>query len=353
MAAPLRFGVVQLTMEPVAEMVRTAQACEEAGFDTFWLGEAYPWWRKHAYEARSSTSLSALIAEKTQRITIGWGIISPYTRHPVQIGMEARVLQEVAGPDRFLLGLGASRIFMRAVDAQAGPLTVMREAVEIVRGFLSGDELHFDGKAFSAELPPLAPDVEAPADGVPLYMAGTGQQMQRLAGEIADGLLTASITTPEFLRWTRANLEEGASRAGRDLDDFDLGAVIVSSIGDDPEEGSQGAREITAMYLANKVQNIRGAADVLLEKAGLTFDEILPIADALDTGGLPAAAAALTDEVFAKAKPIAGTPKQCISAIEEYIDAGCRHFVLELWGPDRAGQARKFAPVLEHFRANG
>ena len=36
---------------------------------------------------------------------------------------------------------------------------------------------------------------------------------------------------------------------------------------------------MAAMYLANKVQNIRGSADVLLQNApGLTFEEIDPIA---------------------------------------------------------------------------
>ena len=35
-------------MEPVRETVTMAKACEAAGFDTFWLAEAYPWWRKHS-----------------------------------------------------------------------------------------------------------------------------------------------------------------------------------------------------------------------------------------------------------------------------------------------------------------
>lgn len=354
MTVPLRFGVVQLSMEPVEEMIATAQACEEAGFDSFWLGEAYPWWRKHDYEARSSTSISALIASRTSRILIGWGIISPYTRHPIQIAMEARVLQEVGGPGRLILGLGASRIFMKAVDAtagQAGPLTVMHEAVEIVRGVLGGEALSFEGRAFRAEVPELSAATEAPKGQVPLYLAGTGPKMQVLAGKVADGLITASISTPAFMRWTADNLRAGAAETGRDPDGIDLGAVIVSSIGDEPEAGARGAREIAAMYLANKVQNIQGAADTLLQKAGLTFEEIRPIAEALDTGGLRAAADALSDEVFAKTKPIAGTPRQCIEAIEEYVDAGCRHFLLEVWGHDRPGQVAQFRPVLEHFRS--
>jgi 5,10-methylenetetrahydromethanopterin reductase len=108
------------------------------------------------------------------------------------------------------------------------------------------------------------------------------------------------------------------------------------------------------MYLANKVQNIRGSADVLLEKAGLTFEEIQPIAAAMERGGRTAAAAQVTDAVFEKACPIAGTPQQCIAAIERYQDAGCTNIMLEIWGDDRIEQARVFGEsVLPHFKAKG
>ena len=112
MAPPFRIGVMQLTMEPLAEMLASARAMDEAGMDTIWLAEAYPWWRKHGMEARSSTVTSALIAHETKRLTVGWGIISPFTRHPVQVAMDARVVQEAAGPGRFILGFGTSKIFL-------------------------------------------------------------------------------------------------------------------------------------------------------------------------------------------------------------------------------------------------
>ncbi len=96
------------------------------------------------------------------------------------------------------------------------------------------------------------------------------------------------------------------------------------------------------MYLANKVQNIRGAADTLLDLAGLDQDEIRPIAEAMEQGGRLAAKAKVTDEILDKCKPIAGTPNDCIAAIEEYRDAGCTHVMLELWGDDRAEQIRLF-----------
>src|ERR1051325_1608115 len=107
MTVPFKIGVLQLSMEPVRETVAMAKACEQAGFDAFWVAEAYPWGRKHSFEARSSTAIPAVIAQQARRNQVGWGIISPYTRHPVQIAMEARVMQDLAAA-RFLLGLGAS-----------------------------------------------------------------------------------------------------------------------------------------------------------------------------------------------------------------------------------------------------
>src|SRR3954465_9743809 len=160
MPVPFRIGVLQLSMEPLEQTVRMAKACDQAGFDVFWLAEAYPWWRKHGMEARSSTAMTAVIARETKHITIGWGIISPYTRHPVQIAMEARVLQDAAGPDRFFLRLGAAKIFMKEIgegekgtDKEASPAVVMRESIEIIREMLGGKEVAYQGKAFSAFAP--------------------------------------------------------------------------------------------------------------------------------------------------------------------------------------------------------
>ena len=175
--------------------------------------------------------------------------------------------------------------------------------------------------------------------------------MQKLAGEVSDGLLTPSITTPEFVKYSRQNMVEGARKAGRDPGTVDLGSVIVGSIARDSRKGKEGAREMAAMYLANKVQNIRGAADVLLQCAGLSFEELQPIADAMERGGRMAAAQAVTDEILEKVKAIAGTPEECIARIEEYRAAGCSNIMLEIWGDDREEQARLFGEaVLPHLR---
>ncbi len=201
---PFRIGVMQLTMEPLEEMLESARVMDEAGMDTVWLAEAYPWWRKHGMEARSSTVVSALMARETKRLAIGWGIISPFTRHPVQVAMDARVVQEAAGPDRFLLGFGTSKIFLNNIRSQTSKtLGPMRDAVSIVRGVLGGEPFTYEGETWSADVPGLQDEAHTPRDVPPVYVAATAPKMQALAGEIADGCLTPSITTPAFVRYTR------------------------------------------------------------------------------------------------------------------------------------------------------
>ena len=349
---------MQLTMEPLEEMLATARALDAGGFDTIWLAEAYPWWRKHGMEARSSTVVSALMARDTERLTIGWGIISPYTRHPVQVAMDARVVQEAAGRDRFIVGLGTSKIFLNNTKqsgppAETKPLGHMRDSVAIIRGALSGKRFDYDGKVFSAELPALLPEAHAPDWDVPVYVAATAPRMQELAGEIGDGLLTPSITTPAFVEYTRGNLAAGAARRGRDAATIDLGCTVVASIDAvDRDAGRDGAREIAGMYLANKFQNIKGSADTLLELAGIDMEELAPVAEAMEHGGRLAAKAMVTDSLLDRCKPIAGTPADCIAAIGAYRDAGCTHVMLELWGANRLEQIRLFSEaVLPAFAA--
>jgi 5,10-methylenetetrahydromethanopterin reductase len=341
---PFRIGVMQLTMEPLDEMIASAQVMDESGMDTIWLAEAYPWWRKHGMEARSSTVVSALMARATDRLTVGWGIISPFTRHPVQVAMDARVVQEAAGPGRFILGFGTSKIFLNNARMQTSKtLGPMRDAVEIVRGVLGGEAFEYTGSTWNASVPALQADAHTPREVPPVYVAATAPKMQALAGELADGCLTPSITTPAFVRYTRENVAA----------DIDIGCTVVASIhASDGAQGRDGAREIAGMYLANKVQNIQGSADTLLDLAGIEQGEIRPVAEAMEQGGRLAAKAKVTDALLDKCKPIAGTPADCIAAIEEYRDAGCTHVMLELWGANRHEQIRLFGEqVLPHVRS--
>ena len=350
---------MQLTMEPLEEMLESARVMDEAGLDTIWLAEAYPWWRKHGMEAKSSTVLAGIIARETKRLTVGWGIISPYTRHPVQVAMDARARAggrraRAASSPASARPRSSSTTPSRAARPRSRSRSrTMRDSVEILRGILGGERFEYDGKVFSADIPALSPEAHVPRWDVPVYVAGTAPLMQQLGGEIGDGLLTPSITTPDFVRYTLGNVRIGAEKSGRDPASVDVGCTVVASIhATDRDAGRDGAREIAGMYLANKVQNIQGSADTLLDLAKIDPEEIRPVAEAMEEGGRLAAKAKVTDSILDRCKPIAGTPDDCVAAIEEYQAAGCTHVMLELWGADRHEQIRLFGEkVLPRVRA--
>ena len=205
MAPPFRIGVMQLTMEPLAEMLETARALDRGGFDTIWLAEAYPWWRKHGMEARSSTVVSALMARDTERLTIAWGIISPYTRHPVQVAMDARVVQEAAGPGplhrrvRHLEDLPQQHEAGRPAAGDEAARAHARLGRDRARRARRASASSTTARCSAPTCPRCSPRRDAPDWDVPVYVAATAPLMQQLGGEIGDGLLTPSITTPAFV----------------------------------------------------------------------------------------------------------------------------------------------------------
>ena len=147
---PSRFGsgLTQLTMEPLEEMLGSARV-DEAGMDTIWLAEAYPWWRKHGWR-RARPRWSRPHGARDEAADDRLGDHLAVHAAPVQVAMDARVVQEAAGPGRFLLGFGTSKIFPNNIRAQTKKtLGPMRDAIAIA-GVLGGGAFEYEGDTWSA-----------------------------------------------------------------------------------------------------------------------------------------------------------------------------------------------------------
>jgi alkanesulfonate monooxygenase SsuD/methylene tetrahydromethanopterin reductase-like flavin-dependent oxidoreductase (luciferase family) len=60
MSRPLQIGLAQLTMGPLDKMLESARVMDQAGVDTVWLAEAYPWVRNPASVTVTSRRTAAL-----------------------------------------------------------------------------------------------------------------------------------------------------------------------------------------------------------------------------------------------------------------------------------------------------
>lgn len=174
----------------------------------------------------------------------GTAIAVAFARSPMVVAQTAWDLAAFTG-GRFLLGLGTQirphieRRFSMGWDA---PGTKMREFVEALRAiwdtWQNGEPLRFKGDHYSFTLmtPFFDPGpIEHPA--VPVYIAGVGPYMSRLAGEICDGYHVHPFHSVKYLKEvTFPAMDEGAKKADRTRSDVKLVSTVFVVTGRDEAE---------------------------------------------------------------------------------------------------------------------
>jgi len=311
-------GAFLLSTIKISEVVRVAKMAEDAGLDEFWLGENYHWFRHYGDEPRSAMITAASLAMNTSHIKFGLGIVSVYTRHPSILALESVSLNELSN-GRFSLGLGASKmgVVHMGFDTR-GADVVTSESVRAIRSLFSGEKVDFKGTVFQIEAPESEENAR-PLHKIPILIGATGHKLLQLSGEIADGLILPTMTSPAFVKYALEQVRIGAARSNRSLANFKVYATLISSIDKDPAVARNAVRKIVATYFTNKLVNIRN--DKIIGAIGMTYDDIRPIADAVLSGRMDDALRRVDDDMVEKAS-VAGNPDQFCERLEKYAEAG-------------------------------
>jgi 5,10-methylenetetrahydromethanopterin reductase len=302
-----------------AETVSLAKEADALGLHSFWLSEGY--------HSRSAVVRAAVIATSTHRIRIGLGILSPHTKHPALLAMDAASLDEVA-PGRVILGVGTVLNALRkhAIE-RAGATQVVKEAVEITKRLLIGESVQYEGVRFKIPSPGSRLEIDASRD-LPVYVGATGPATLRLAGQYADGIVFNYPCTPSFIRYAMPLIREGLRLSGRTKDDFVVAAYLLVSVAEDEKKALDGAKRFVAQKLPTRHSD-------MLRHAGVTAEEIGFVKDMVERLGVVKAAPELDDELVSKVA-IAGTPDQVVAGLRQFIGSGLRlPIVWEIIGPDR------------------
>jgi probable F420-dependent oxidoreductase len=196
---------------------------EELGYRAVWFGET-------AHDPFLSV---ALAASATSRIEVGTGVAIAFARSPMTLAVTANDLQTVS-QGRFVLGLGSQvkpHITRRFAMPWSHPAARMREFVLAMRAIWrcwhEGEPLDFQGEFYSHTLmTPFfnpGPNEYGPPQ---VFIAGVGDLMTGVVGEVADGFLCHGFTTERYLREvTLPALERGRKRAGLTLDGFQISGL--------------------------------------------------------------------------------------------------------------------------------
>ncbi len=282
------------TDKPVGEYAALARRADDAGFDVVTVFNDL--WFQPALPALLE------IAAATRRVRVGPSCLNPFTLHPVEIAGQIAALDR-ASRGRAFLGLAAGAWLETLALDGTRPVTAVREAWEVVRRLLSGDDSGFTGTRFS--LPAgarLRYEIERPE--VPLLVGTWAPRLAAFAGSAAAELKVGGSANPALVPVLRE--WSGSPSIG-----IVIGAVTV--VDEDGGRARAAARRAVAMYV-----DVVGARD----PTAPVEPELLERIGALVAGGrAEEAGALLSDDVLARFA-FAGTPAEVAAQAEALFEAG-------------------------------
>jgi F420-dependent oxidoreductase-like protein len=250
------------------DQLQVVQEAERLGYDSVWAAEAY---------GSDAATVLAWLAAGTSTIKLGSAIFQIPGRSAAMTAMTAATIDELSG-GRVLLGIGSSG--PQVAEGWHGQrfarqLQRTREYVAVVRMALARERVEYHGETIELPLPdgpgkPLKLMISPVQERIPIYLAAIGPKNTALAGEIADGWIP-TFFSPEYVSEFRTLLEEGAGRAERSLDGFDIAPTVNAYISDDRELARNLMRPILALYIGGMGSRQQNFYNNLVQRYG--FEE--------------------------------------------------------------------------------
>ena len=191
------------------------------------------WAERIGYDSMSSNETShdsflplALAATSTTRAVLETRVAIAFPRSPMITAYLGRDLNDLS-KGRFRLGLGTQvkgHIQRRFSMDWEAPGPRLREYVQSLRAiwnsWQSGEKLNYHGESYNFSL--MTPFFSPGPSEYPLpevFTAAVNAYNCQVAGEVSDGLMLHSLTSPEYVKnVVRPSLIKGAQKAGRNGD---------------------------------------------------------------------------------------------------------------------------------------
>ena len=260
----VHIGYWGLGMGP-QDQLQVVQEAERLGFESVWAAEAY---------GSDAATVLGWLAAGTSQIKLGSAIFQMPGRSAAMTAMTAATLDELSG-GRMLLGIGSSG--PQVAEGWHGQrfarqLQRTREYVEVVRMALARERVEYHGETIELPLPDgpgkaLKLMIAPVQERIPIYLAAIGPKNTALAGEIADGWIP-TFFSPAHVADFRALLLEGANRAGRSLDQFDIAPTVNAYVSDDRELARNLMRPVLALYIGGMGSRRQNFYNQLVQRYG-------------------------------------------------------------------------------------
>ncbi len=187
---------------------------EDLGYDACWFPDTQMMW-SDCYATMAAAALN------TSKIRLGTGVAIPGTRIAPTTAHSISSINVLA-PGRVFLGIGTGHTAMRVMGQDPMPIKEFREYLRVVRALLNNEEVDYEYRDRTTAI-----KWQEHADGfrntdtaIPIYVAGNGPLALKTAGRYGDGLISIFNEQKDVLEFNLGKVREGATQAGRTLDDF-------------------------------------------------------------------------------------------------------------------------------------
>jgi 5,10-methylenetetrahydromethanopterin reductase len=243
-------------------------------------------------------------------------------RDPALIAQATATLDELTGGRaEVVLGSGNFGLLeQHGIDwAKTKALSRVKEALHVVRTLLDDGAITHEGEF--QQYRGLFTFARPVQERVPVKMgAMRGPRSFEVAGEFSDGCHHALSYTRQAYEYAVEHVAAGAQRAGRRVEDLDIGAWVVVAVGRDSAAARQAARSMVGIYASSMSAE-------QLERNGVSQQELAPIIEAMTAGDLPRAVE-LTSPDLAERMSFSGTPEEVVAKIKREVDGtGVNHMI--------------------------
>jgi alkanesulfonate monooxygenase SsuD/methylene tetrahydromethanopterin reductase-like flavin-dependent oxidoreductase (luciferase family) len=277
-------------------------AIAEAGIDHVTVGDHVSF--EHGNGADGLIQATALLAAHPS-LPVQTGVYLLALRHPAVVARQLATIGSIA-PGRLTFGVGLGGDDPRELElCGVDPKTRgarMDEALTLLRAFLRGEPVDFDGRFFAVDRAAIRP---APHPTPPIIVGGRSDAAVRRAGRLGEGWIGVWVSPQRFADATELVAETAADHGRADVEWRHV-LQLWAGFGPDRESGRR--RVATAMERSYQLGFDR-------------FERYVPV----------------------------GTPDDVAEALVPYLDRGCRRFNIVPEGESLEASVEAIAGVKERL----
>jgi len=298
------------------ELLGFGVLAEQLGYDSVFVSDHFqPWKHTGGHAPFSLVWLSALGA-RTSRVLLGTSVLTPSFRYQPAIVAQAFATLGALYEGRIVLGMGTGESLNEipatgmAWPEQKERTQRFREALDLIELLWREDRVSWNGQFYRTA---KATIYDRPKKPVPIYVAGAGPLMARIAGEKAAGFIcTSGKDRALYTETLLPNLAAGIGKAGRAPDAIDRMIEMKVSFDSDKNRALTDTRLWGALALSQQEKH-----------------------DVQDAVEMERLADALPVERTASRWIVSDNADEHVGRLKDYIDMGFNHLVFHAPGEDQ------------------